>query len=60
MFLSKIIARMRSAKSRLASRIPDQLRDRLAPPPDLIRLSVGIEDVDDIIEDLERPQFLLH
>jgi cystathionine beta-lyase len=33
--------------------IPDKLRDRLAPPPDLIRLSVGIEDVDDVIEDLE-------
>jgi cystathionine beta-lyase len=34
--------------------IPEGLRDRLAPPPDLIRLSVGIEDVEDIIEDLER------
>ncbi len=34
--------------------IPDKLRDRLAPPADLIRLSVGIEDVDDIIEDLQR------
>jgi cystathionine beta-lyase/cystathionine gamma-synthase len=34
--------------------IPDQVRDRLAPPPDLIRLSGGIEDVDDIIEDLEQ------
>lgn len=34
--------------------IPEPLRDRLAPPADLIRLSVGIEDVDDIIEDLER------
>lgn len=33
--------------------IPDGLKDRLAPPPDLIRLSVGIEDADDIIEDLE-------
>lgn len=33
--------------------VPDALRDRLAPPPDLIRLSVGIEDVDDIIADLE-------
>jgi len=33
--------------------IPDKLRDRLAPPADLVRLSVGIEDVDDIIEDLE-------
>jgi cystathionine beta-lyase len=34
--------------------IPERLRDRLAPPADLIRLSIGIEDVDDIIEDLER------
>ncbi len=32
--------------------IPSSLRDRLAPPPDLIRLSVGIEDVEDIIADL--------
>ena len=32
--------------------IPDSLRDRLAPPADLIRLSIGIEDVDDIIADL--------
>jgi cystathionine beta-lyase len=34
--------------------IPSALRDRLAPPPDLVRLSVGIEDVDDLLEDLER------
>lgn len=34
--------------------IPQHLRNRLAPPPDLIRLSVGIEDADDIIEDLEK------
>ena len=33
--------------------IPTALRDRLAPPPDLVRISVGIEDVDDLIEDLE-------
>jgi cystathionine beta-lyase len=32
--------------------IPKALRDRLAPPPDLVRISVGIEDVDDLIEDL--------
>lgn len=32
--------------------IPGALRDRLAPPPDLVRVSVGIEDVDDLIEDL--------
>ncbi len=34
--------------------IPQALRDRLAPPPDLARISVGIEDVDDLIEDLSR------
>jgi cysteine-S-conjugate beta-lyase len=34
--------------------IPGSLRDRLAPPSDLVRLSVGIEDVDDLLEDLER------
>jgi len=34
--------------------IPGALRDRLAPPPDLVRISVGIEDVDDLIEDLDR------
>jgi cystathionine beta-lyase len=34
--------------------IPDELRGRLGPPPDLIRLSVGIEDADDLIADLER------
>src|SRR5262249_8342601 len=34
--------------------IPHALRDRLAPPPDLVRLSVGIEDVDDLIEDLSQ------
>jgi len=34
--------------------IPQTLRDRLAPPPDLVRISVGIEDVDDLIEDLSR------
>ena len=34
--------------------IPSGLKDRLAPPPDLVRLSVGIEDVDDLLEDLER------
>ena len=32
--------------------IPGALRDRLAPPPDLVRISVGIEDVDDLIDDL--------
>lgn len=33
--------------------IPSALRDRLAPPSDLVRLSVGIEDADDLLEDLE-------
>lgn len=32
--------------------IPPELRGRLAPPPDLVRLSVGIEDVDDLLADL--------
>jgi len=32
--------------------IPESMRSRLAPPPDLIRLSIGIEDVDDVIADL--------
>jgi cysteine-S-conjugate beta-lyase len=34
--------------------IPAALRDRLGPPADLVRLSVGIEDVDDLIEDLNQ------
>jgi len=32
--------------------IPVALRDQIGPPHDLVRLSVGIEDVDDLIEDL--------
>jgi cystathionine beta-lyase len=34
--------------------IPQSLRGRLGPPADLVRISVGIEDVDDLIEDLAR------
>jgi cystathionine beta-lyase len=34
--------------------IPRALRDRLAPPSDLVRISVGIEDVDDLIDDLSQ------
>lgn len=34
--------------------IPTVLRDRLAPSPDVVRLSVGIEDADDLIADLTR------
>jgi len=34
--------------------IPESLKDRLAPPADLVRLSVGIEDVDDLLEDLDQ------
>jgi cystathionine beta-lyase/cystathionine gamma-synthase len=34
--------------------IPPELRGRLGPPPDLIRLSVGIEDGEDLIADLGR------
>ena len=32
--------------------IPESRRDQLAPPEHLVRLSVGIEDVDDLIDDL--------
>lgn len=32
--------------------VPDSLKERIAPPADLVRISVGIEDVDDLIEDL--------
>jgi cystathionine beta-lyase len=32
--------------------IPAELRGRLGPPADLVRLSVGIEDADDLIADL--------
>jgi len=34
--------------------IPQTLKSELAPPDDLVRISVGIEDVDDLIEDLEQ------
>ena len=34
--------------------IPADLRKRLAPPGDLIRISVGIEAVSDLCEDLEQ------
>ncbi|HEV8631608.1 MAG TPA: PLP-dependent transferase [Thermoanaerobaculia bacterium] len=34
--------------------VPAELRERLAPPPDLVRLSVGIEDPDDLRADLEQ------
>ena len=34
--------------------IPHALKDRLAPPADLVRLSVGIEDVDDLIADIDQ------
>lgn len=32
--------------------VPVELRDRYAPPPDLIRLSIGIERLDDLVADL--------
>jgi cysteine-S-conjugate beta-lyase len=32
--------------------IPQSLKERIAPPPDLVRLSIGIEDVDDLANDL--------
>jgi cysteine-S-conjugate beta-lyase len=34
--------------------IPLGLRDQLAPSSDLVRLSVGIEDADDLLDDLQR------
>jgi len=34
--------------------IPPSLRDRLGPPLDLVRVSIGIEDADDLIDDLDR------
>lgn len=34
--------------------VPPELRDRLGPPPDLVRLSIGIEDVDDLTADLSQ------
>jgi len=32
--------------------IPQSLKERMAPPADLVRLSLGIEDVDDLVNDL--------
>jgi cystathionine beta-lyase len=34
--------------------VPESLRDQIGPPADLVRISVGIEDVEDLVEDLER------
>lgn len=34
--------------------IPPSARARLAPPPDLVRVSVGIEDAEDLLTDLEQ------
>jgi cystathionine beta-lyase len=34
--------------------IPASLKETLAPPPDLVRMSVGIEDVHDLIADLQQ------
>jgi cystathionine beta-lyase len=34
--------------------IPSSLKEQLAPPEHLVRLSVGIEDVDDLIDDLDQ------
>jgi cystathionine beta-lyase/cystathionine gamma-synthase len=34
--------------------IPVSLKQTFALPADLVRISVGIEDVDDLIEDLKR------
>jgi cystathionine gamma-lyase/homocysteine desulfhydrase len=34
--------------------IPEQERNRLGVTPGLVRISVGIEDVEDLVDDLER------
>jgi len=34
--------------------IPDALKEKLAPPKDLVRLSIGIEDADDLLADLQQ------
>ena len=34
--------------------VPPALADRMAPPAGLLRISVGIEEFDDLVEDLER------
>jgi cystathionine beta-lyase len=40
--------------------IPASLKDRLAPPADLVRLSVGIEDADDLWDDLSQAFEVAH
>jgi cystathionine beta-lyase len=40
--------------------IPEAMRSKLAPPPDLIRLSVGVEDIEDIFDDLDRAFDSIH
>jgi len=40
--------------------IPGSLKDRLAPPADLVRISVGIEDADDLVEDLTQAFESIH
>jgi cystathionine beta-lyase len=34
--------------------VPDELRKRQSVPMDLVRVSVGIEDAEDLIADLEQ------
>jgi cystathionine beta-lyase/cystathionine gamma-synthase len=34
--------------------IPDSLKDRMAPSADLVRISIGIEDVEDLTAELNR------
>lgn len=34
--------------------VPPELRGRLGPPSDLVRLAVGLEDVDDLLDDLDQ------
>ena len=47
-------ARPRSAASKASSNTGPRSRDRTSPcPPDLLRLSVGLEDTDDLLLDLD-------
>jgi cystathionine beta-lyase len=36
------------------SSVPAEMRDARVVPEDLVRLAIGIEDVDDLIDDLRR------
>ena len=44
----------RDARQRFPSKLSDEALEQAGVPADLIRISVGIEDVDDILFDLDR------